>query len=147
MKKIILFALSFSCLGACVTTQNQTEPDTPRVQSVSWQRTRYPRSVDQSIKGLEGCTKDFAFEVLGLPTGERTIDGKKYFEWELRKRSCVIDALVSKRGIIDHIYYNDIKNQCVHMYTRIIRYYRTHPAQNKDTCPNRTDFQGNPNIK
>ena len=102
-----------------------------------------PRSVDKIINGFEGCTKEFAFEVMGLPTSEKIIDGKKYFEWNIRKGTCIVNAEINDDGIIENIYYSDTRNQCKHMYVRIVRYYRQHPAQNEQTCPNRTDLHGN----
>ena len=73
MKKILLFLLANLQLGCAFFTIQpapQREPDTSY---------NIPRSVDKIIKGLEGCTKEFVFEAMGLPDDEKIIDGKKYF--------------------------------------------------------------------
>ncbi|MGN0023920.1 MAG: hypothetical protein ACI351_00610 [Candidatus Avelusimicrobium sp.] len=153
MKKILLFLLANLQLGCAFFTIQpapQREPDTSY---------NIPRSIDKIIKGLEGCTKEFVFEAMGLPDDEKIIDGKKYFYWSLNENStgfwtgevnshhCTIHAQVNNEGIIENISYTDFRNGCKYRYAQIVRYYRTHPAQSPQTCPNRTDLQGNHNIK
>lgn len=146
MKKII-FLVIFSCLlSACVTSTTKQASQKDHAKP-AYPNYNIPRNVDKIIKGLEGCKKEFAFETIGLPTGEKTIDGKKYFEWSFMKGRCVVHANVNESNIIDHIYYSDYKGYCEHIYVRLVRYYRTHPAQSSETCPNRTDLQGNHSIK
>ena len=143
MKKIFFLVAGVILLGACETTQTQDETTTNVQPKRAYPNYNIPNSTNKAIKGLEGCTKEFAFDVMGLPTGERTVDGKKYFEWSIRKGHCVIDANINKNGIIEGIYYQENRGQCEHMYVRIVNYYRQNPAQNEQTCPNRTDLQGN----
>ena len=142
MKKIITLLLCLGVLGACATTNEQTDKKQQAKRTYTSYKYNIPRSVDKSIRGLEGCTKGFAFDVMGLPTGERTVDGKKYFEWSIRKGTCVVNAYINNAGIAEKIYYQDIKNACEHMYVRIVNYYKQNPAQNEQTCPNRTEFYG-----
>ena len=145
MKKLfVLFLLAVS-VSACATA-DKTPTEKP-VQKRTYPQINIPYSVEKSIKGLEGCTKEFAFEVMGLATGEKTIDGKKYFEWNLRNGGCIVDASIDDNGIVEKIYYQYTRQECVHMKLRITQYYRTHPAQSPETCPNRTDFQGDHRIK
>lgn len=153
MKKIFFLVAGVVLLGACETTQTQDETQPTQY---TYQRSNIPNSAEKIIKGLEGCTKEFTFETMGLPMGERTIDGERYFEWgitttrypeNVKQTTCTVNAHVDKKGIVDHIYYNNIDNGCNSIYVQMVRYYRTHPAQNEKTCPNRTYFQGNPNIK
>lgn len=153
MKKVIIFLFLATFLGACPA--RTTQPTTTQRQTYS---VNIPRSVDKIIKGLEGCTKEFVFEVMGLPNDEKIIDNKKYFYWEQNgsatgvwtgenSYNCTIHAQVNNQGIIENISYNNVRNGCKYKYVQIVRYYRTHPAQSPRTCPNRTDFQGNHNIK
>jgi len=147
MKKILIICIFVGLLGACVTTQTQDEKITTTQPKRAYHNYNIPNSVDKAIKGLEGCTKEFAFEVMGLPTGERIVDGKKYFEWNIRKGYCIVNADIDANGIVEKIYYQEIKRNCQHMYLRITNYYYSNPAQNEVTCPNRTDLQGNHYIK
>ena len=145
MKKIFIVVVLTCLLSACATTtkENTAVPAaTPKNES-TYPTYNIPRSVDKIIKGLEGCTKEFAFDVMGLPSGEKTVDGKKYFEWSVRNDSCIVHAYVNDDGIIEKIYYQDTRNACKHMHLRITNYYYKHPAQSEQTCPNRTDLQGN----
>lgn len=158
MKKIIVLIIFSSLLSACVTSttkqssqKNQAKPAYPNYN--------IPRNVDKIIKGLEGCKKEFVFEVMGLPDDEKIIDEKKYFYWTLNGSStgfwagdtnshhCTIHAQVNDDGIINQIFYTSLRNGCKYRYVQIVRYYRTHPAQSPETCPNRTDLQGNHSIK
>ena len=147
MKKIITLLLGLGLLGACVTTESQEGTTINARPKPAYPTYNLPSSVDKAIKGLEGCTKEFAFEVMGLPSGEKTIDGKKYFEWDVRNASCVVNANINNQGLVEKIYYQDTRKACEHMYVRIINYYRQNPAQSAQTCPNRTDLQGNHRIQ
>ncbi|MBR4682543.1 MAG: hypothetical protein IKP06_04495 [Elusimicrobiaceae bacterium] len=149
MKKIITLLLCLGMLGACATTNEQT--DKKQQAKRTYQADNIPRSIDKIIMSIEGCTKEFAFEAMGLPSGEKTIDGNKYFEWSIvttyypekvEKTTCTIHAHVDKKGIIDHVYYTNIADGCKSYYVQIVRYYRTHSAQSAQTCPNRTEFYG-----
>ena len=71
MKKLIIFTLFIGLLGACSSSNNTTSNST-------YPRYNIPRSVDKIIKGLEGCKKEFVFEVMGLPDDEKIIDEKIY---------------------------------------------------------------------
>ena len=146
MRKFVVFIITAILLCSCGTTSKQDA--TTNVKSKpTYPKYNIPRSVDKIIKGLEGCTKEFAFDVMGLPDGEKIIDEKKYFEWNIRKGTCIIDANVNAAGIREEIYYKDTRNACAHAYVRIVNYYKQNSAQNEQTCPNRTDLQGNHYIK
>ena len=140
MKKIIALFLCLGLLGACATTGEQTTEKSKTTRA--YPNYNIPRNVDKIIRGLEGCKKEFAFETMGLPSGERTVDGKKYFEWSIRKGTCIVNAYSNDDGIIEKIYYQDVKNACAYMYVRIVNYYKQNPAQSQETCPNRTDLHG-----
>ncbi|MBO4675648.1 MAG: hypothetical protein J5601_06175, partial [Elusimicrobiaceae bacterium] len=107
MKKIFFLFLLLGLLSACSMNQQTEEQTENLIPSAN-----IPRSVDKIIKGLEGCTKEFAFEAMGLPMGEKTIDGKKYFEWGITTRypeniertTCTVHAHTDNAGVIDHIY-------------------------------------------
>ena len=147
MKKVFFIVVGAILLGACVTTQTQDETTTNVKPKRAYPNYNIPSSKDKAIKGLEGCTKEFAFEVMGLPTGEKVIDGKKYYEWSMRNGSCIVNADVNDNGIVEKIYYQETRRNCEHMSLRIKNYYYNNPAQNEQTCPNRTDLQGNHYIK
>ena len=152
MKKLIIFTLFIGLLGACSSSNNTTSNST-------YPRYNIPRSVDKIIKGLEGCKKEFVFEVLGLPDDEKIIDEKKYFYWTMNTNDtsfwsgktkgfyCTIHAQVDENGIVDRIFYKDLSNGCKYRYVQIVRYYRQYPAQSPETCPNRIDLQGDHSIK
>ena len=157
MKKIITLLLLVGILGACASSTTKQEAKSSQQKS-AYPNYNIPRNVEKIIEGLEGCKKEFAFEAMGLPDDEKIIDGKTYFYWALNTSStnfwgdtnsqhCTIHAQVNDNGIIEKIYYKNLKNGCKHKYIQIVRYYRTHPAQSPETCPNRTDLQGNHSIK
>ena len=159
MKKILFLVVFTSLLTACSTSKTKQDLQVAKAKP-AYPNYNIPRNVEKIIKGLEGCTKEFVFEVMGLPDDEKTIAGTKYFYWELNANTtafwtgsnnsqhCTIHAQVDENNkIIDHISYNDIRNGCKYIYVQIVRYYRTHPAQSPETCPNRTDLQGNHSIK
>lgn len=149
MRKNTILFVGILLLAACSSTNTQTN-----VTQSSRPRTNIPNNVGKVIKGLEGCKKDFVFEVMGIPDQEKFIDGQKYFSWDLdgagvnvftgggNKYSCTVNAHINSTGIIDNISYNDYANGCKHIYVRIVRYYRANPPQSAETCPSRTDFQG-----
>ncbi|MBP5429568.1 MAG: hypothetical protein J6Y25_01580 [Elusimicrobiaceae bacterium] len=143
MKKLFIFIITTVLLGACITTNSKNETTATAKPKPTYRKYNIPNSTNKAIEGLEGCTKEFAFNVMGIPTREKIIDGKKYFEWSIRNASCIVDANVNDEGIIENIYYQDTRNECEHMYLRIVNYYRKNPAQSEQTCPNRTDLQGN----
>ena len=143
MKKIIVCIVTAILLNACVAASSEKETTVTAKPKLPYPKHNTPRSVNSAIKGLEGCTKEFAFEVMGLPSGEKIIDGKKYFEWDVRNASCIVNANIDNNGIVEKIYYQDTRDACEHMYVRILNYYRQNPAQSKETCPNRIDLQGN----
>ena len=155
MKKMIMLFLFVGLLEACATntastTKKETQP------KPAYPKYNVPSSPDKSIKGLEGCKKEFVFEVMGLPTAEKVIDNTKYLEWSIatkyypentEKTTCTIHVHINSEGIADKIYYNHVSNWgeegCQTFHHQITRYYHTHPAQSPETCPNRTDLQGN----
>ena len=146
MKKILFLVVFTSLLTACSTSETKQDLQVAKAKP-AYPNYNIPHNVEKIIKGLEGCTKEFTFEVMGLPKAEKTIDSEKYFEWALDKNACVVNAHVNSSNIIDRIYYTEVKDKCRHIYVQIVRYYRTHRAQSPETCPNRTDLQGNHSIK
>lgn len=154
MKKIITSLFFIGLLSACSTTPSTMKQETQ--SKPAYPKYNIPSSTDKIIKGLEGCKKEFVFKVMGLPTGEKVIDNTKYLEWSINTKyypeniertTCTIHAHINNIGIADQIYYNDVSdwnnNGCKTFYLRIARYYDSHPAQSSETCPDRTDLQGN----
>lgn len=154
MKKIFIFILFSTLIMAC-TTENKQNRQEELSLTRTYQRTikKIPNSIQKTFQSMEGCTKEFVFNILGLPNDERTIDNQKYFYWEINsnytsfwtgnnnQQNCIIHGKVNNKGIIEEIAYRDFRKGCNYIYANIVRYYVSH-TQDEDNCPNRKDFYG-----
>lgn len=154
MKKIFIFILFSILIMACSTENKQNKQEDPTLPR-TYQRAvkKIPNSVQKAFKSMEGCTKEFVFDVLGLPNDERTIDNQKYFYWEIdsnytsfwtgnnNQQNCIIHGKVNSKGIIEEVSYRDFRNGCNYIYADIVRYYARH-TQDELNCPNRKDLYG-----
>lgn len=152
MKKAIVPIFFLSLLLAC-STQNKRDGQTVSRPARVYQKTiqKAPNSITEAFSSLEGCSKEFVFDVLGLPT-EKAIDGKKYFYWELSGNNtnfwtgninsykCTIHAQMNQ-GVIESINYTTFGKGCNYIFADIVRYYTNH-NQDVQNCPNRNDFYG-----
>ena len=143
MKKTLLLFIPFLLIACATPNTELSSAQQKKPRTYTTRTTNIPRTTAEVIEGLSGCKKDYVFKVLGIPDREKMIDNKKYFVWDLSGNgACTVNAYSKTTDIIDSITSNDFANGCKYFYVRIVRYYRANPPQNKDVCPNRTDFHG-----
>lgn len=152
MKKIFVCILLLNILIAC-TTQNKQDGQR-QYEPKTYQKTinKVPNSVNQAFSSLEGCTKDFIFDILGLPS-EKIIDNRKYYYWELSGNNtsfwtgninsykCAVHAQINEKGVVESVSYTTFGKGCNYIFANIVRYYTRH-TQDEHNCPNRNDFYG-----